>query len=133
MGVGDEEGFKRLRAAELKHGRVAMMASIGAVVQHFVKFPFAEDARGTFGAVFNENALLGVPLLLLFAAVLEGAWREEPSQEPGNFGDPFGLNMYTDEMRSKELSNGRMAMLSVLGIFAAEVATGKDAIEQFGL
>jgi len=47
--------------------------------------------------------------------------------------DPFGLNMYTPEMRSKELSNGRMAMISMLGIFAAELATGKDAIEQFGL
>ena len=73
-----------------------------------------------------------MPLLLLFAAILEGAWREEPSKEPGNFGDPFGLNMYTEDMRSKEINNGRMAMISMLGIFAAEVATGKDAIEQFG-
>jgi len=130
--VGDEEGFKMLRAAELKHGRVAMMASVGAVVQHFVKFPFAESAKGTFAAVFSEDAALGLPLLLLTAAALEGAWREDASKEPGNFGDPLGLNMYSDEMRSKELNNGRMAMISVLGIFAAEVATGKDAMEQFG-
>ena len=41
--------------------------------------------------------------------------------------------MDSTEMRNKELSNGRMAMLSVLGIFAAEFATGKDAFEQFGL
>merc|ERR1712061_532698 len=57
----------------------------------------------------------------------------DASKEPGNFGDPTGLNMYTEEMRSKELNNGRMAMISVLGIFAAEMMTGKDAIEQFGL
>merc|ERR1719436_1817996 len=131
--VGDEAGFRQLRAAELKHGRVAMMASIGALAQHFVRFPFAESARGTFGAVFKEEAQLGIPLLLLVAAMLEGAWREDAAREPGNFGDPMGLNMYSEEMRSKELNNGRMAMISVLGIFAAEVATGKDAMEQLGL
>ena len=43
------------------------------------------------------------------------------------------MNMYNDEMRMNELNNGRMAMISVLGIFAAEMATGKDAIQQFGL
>jgi len=130
--VGDEAGFRQLRSAELKHGRVAMMASIGALVQHFVRLPFAESARGTFGAVLKEEAQLGIPLLLLVAAMLEGAWREDAAREPGNFGDPMGLNMYSEEMRSKELNNGRMAMLSVLGIFAAEMATGKDAVEQLG-
>ena len=33
--------------------------------------------------------------------------------------------MYNDEMRMKELNNGRMAMISVLGIFAAEMATAR--------
>merc|ERR1719440_2674898 len=37
--VGDEDGFRKLRIAELKHGRVAMMASVGAVVQHYLQFP----------------------------------------------------------------------------------------------
>merc|ERR1711948_228022 len=71
----------------------------------------------------------------LFAAcgLLELAWRETSEKEPGNFGDPFGVKIYTPEMREKELSNGRMAMISMLGIWAAELATGKDAIEQFGL
>ena len=38
----------------------------------------------------------------------------------------------TKEGRRRE-NNGRMAMISVLGIFAAEMATGKDAMQQFGL
>ncbi|CAE7763160.1 unnamed protein product, partial [Symbiodinium sp. CCMP2456] len=50
--------------------------------------------------------------------------------EPVGFFDPLG---FTKEMRMKELNNGRMAMISVLGIFAAEMATGKDAMQQFGL
>merc|ERR1711972_1219304 len=130
--VGAEEGFANLRAAELKHGRVAMMASVGAVVQHFVKFPFAESTHGTFTALLSKDVVQATPWLLIAAAALEGTWTEKASKEPGNFGDPLGLNMYSDEMRSKELNNGRMAMISVLGIFAAEVATGKDAMEQFG-
>merc|ERR1719215_2436247 len=32
---GDESGFRTFRAAEIKHGRVAMMAALGAVVQHY--------------------------------------------------------------------------------------------------
>ncbi len=39
--------------------------------------------------------------------------------------------MCTTEMREKEISNG-LAMISVLHIFAAEIATGKDAMRQFG-
>merc|ERR1719436_2365776 len=131
--VGDEEGFRNFRAAELKHGRVAMMASVGAVAQHFVKFPIFEDVKGTFGAGFSpEGIMYSFPLLMLIG-VIEFTWVEGPEKEPGNFGDPLSLDMYTTEMRNKELNNGRMAMMSVLGIFAAEVMTGKDAMQQFGL
>merc|ERR1712146_397767 len=77
--------------------------------------------------------VVGFIALAMACAPVELAWRENPEKEPGNFGDPFGVKMYNEEMRTKELSNGRMAMISVLGIFAAELATGKDAIEQFGL
>merc|ERR1711959_452070 len=49
--VGDEAGFRKLREAEIKHGRVAMMASIGLVGQHFVKFPGFEDAAAGLGAL----------------------------------------------------------------------------------
>merc|ERR1712137_4206 len=130
--VGDETGFNKLRASELKHGRVAMMASIGLVGQHFQKFPGFEKTPAGLGALGTGEGLFGFVGLFVLSAFLELAWREDESKEPGNFGDPFGVNMYNQEFREKEISNGRMAMLSVLGIFAAEIATGKDAIEQFG-
>merc|ERR1712137_1434142 len=85
------------------------------------------------GVMGTGEGVLGFTLLVVASAVLELAWIQDESKEPGNFGDPFGVNMYNEEMRNKEISNGRMAMISVLGIFAAELATGKDAIEQFGL
>merc|ERR550537_338282 len=48
--VGDKAGFRNLRAAEIKHGRVAMMAALGAVVQHYVKFPGFESVPSGLGA-----------------------------------------------------------------------------------
>ncbi|CAJ1406690.1 unnamed protein product [Effrenium voratum] len=133
--VGDERGFRKLRVSEIKHGRVAMMASIGLVGQHFLKFPGFEQSPAGFSVMGRGEGVLGFFGIFLLCALLELAWREEPGsdREPGNYGDPFGVNMYNDEMRMKELNNGRMAMISVLGIFAAEMATGKDAMQQFGL
>jgi len=130
--VGDEKGFSKLRASELKHGRVAMMASIGLVGQHFIKFPGFEKTPAGLGAMGTGEGVFGFFGLFVLSAFLELAWREDSSKEPGNFGNPFGVDMYNEDMRNKEISNGRMAMISVLGIFAAELATGKDAIQQFG-
>jgi len=130
--VGDEEGFNRLRASELKHGRVAMMASVGLLGQHFVKLPGFEKTPAGLAAIFTGEGILGFTVLFFAVAFLELAWREEDGKEPGNFGDPFGVKMYNEEFRTKEISNGRFAMICVMGIFAAELATGKDAIEQLG-
>merc|ERR1712050_328993 len=130
--VGDESGFRKLRSAEIKHGRVAMMASIGALGQHFVRFQGFEKTHGTFGAMLTGEGVCGFVVLFAASGILELAWKDDENKEAGNFGNPFGVDMYNDEMRNKEINNGRMAMISVLGIFAAELATGKDAIEQFG-
>merc|ERR1719499_2649835 len=109
-----------------------MMASVGLLGEHFVKFPGFEKVPAGLRALYTGDGIAGFFLLLFPIAFLELAWREEDGKEPGNFGDPFGVKMYDEEMRTKEISNGRFAMICVMGIFAAELATGKDAIEQFG-
>merc|ERR1712007_78648 len=78
------------------------------------------------------EGVLGFVVLFAASGVLELAWKDDESKEAGNFDNPFGVDMYDDDTRNKEINNGRMAMISVLGIWAAELATGKDAIEQFG-
>lgn len=131
---GDLAGFRNLRAAEIKHGRVAMMAALGAVAQHYVKFPGFEKVPSGLGAVNVAPGTVGFGALFVLAGFLElVAWTEDPSKEPGNFGDPVGLNQYTQEFRERELNNGRFAMFAAIGIIAAELYTGKDAIQQFGL
>lgn len=42
----DQERFYNLRFVELKHGRVAMLAVIGHLVQNYYRFPGAIDLDG---------------------------------------------------------------------------------------
>jgi len=89
---GNENGFRSLRAAEIKNGRVAMMAALGGVVQHFVKFPGFDAVPSGLSAVTTAPGTYGFAALFLVAGALELAlWTEDPSKEPGNFGDPAGL------------------------------------------
>lgn len=133
--VGDEEGFRTLRSAELKHGRVAMMAALGFVVQQYIKIPGFEGVPAGVGALTTSPGSYGVFALFAIAGVLELAvWTEDPKKEVGNFGDPAGLSNifgYDTDMRHKELNNGRMGMFAAIGILAAELLTGKVGTAQF--
>jgi len=135
---GDMEGFRFKRAAELKHGRVCMMASVGCIVEHYVQIPGFNTGRTSFGATWN--AVFMAPGIYIFCTFLFSLmvielslWSQQEDKEPGNFGDPFGVGMYTTDMRNKELNNGRFAMFVMVGIISAELYTGKDAVQQLGL
>merc|ERR1711953_751452 len=81
--VGDKEVFNNLRAAEIKHGRVAMMAALGAVVQHYVKFPGFEKVPAGFSAVLTAPGSYGFIALLAVSAGLELAvWVQDPAKAP---------------------------------------------------
>eukprot|EP00440_Ansanella_granifera_P059293 gb/GFBE01064271.1/.p1 GENE.gb/GFBE01064271.1/~~gb/GFBE01064271.1/.p1 ORF type:complete len:275 (+),score=68.59 gb/GFBE01064271.1/:1-825(+) len=134
--LGDEGKFRELRCAEIKHGRVAMMASVGLLAQCFIRIPafgLKEAPSGIQAATIIPSSW-GFTLVVFAAMVVELLfWVQDSKKEPGNFGDPLGLKMYDLDMRNKEINNGRFAMFAALGIVAAELVTGKDAIEQFGL
>ena len=133
--VGDEAGFRKLRSAEIKHGRVAMMASVGAVIQHFVQFPGFEGVPKGLGAVTTGAGTFGFAALVVISGVLEMfVWKDDENKEVGDYGNPLSLGIplgWSDDMRERELNNGRAAMFAAVGIIAAELATGKDAVEQF--
>eukprot|EP00929_Paragymnodinium_shiwhaense_P025700 TRINITY_DN15477_c0_g2_i1.p1 TRINITY_DN15477_c0_g2~~TRINITY_DN15477_c0_g2_i1.p1 ORF type:complete len:523 (-),score=138.76 TRINITY_DN15477_c0_g2_i1:483-2051(-) len=129
---GDEAGLKNQRAAELVFGGVAMMAAVGAFAQSTSCIPGFQDVKGTFTALGGgDSVLYGTATLFVGSGVLEQIWKQQPGKQAGNFGDPVGLYQSTDEMRVKEIDNGRMAMVIVLGIFGAELVTGRDALSQF--
>lgn len=129
--VGDEEGFRNLRSAELKHGRVAMMAALGAVTQHWIKFPGFDTVPSGIYAVATPPGTYGLVALIAASGALEltiGA--QDPTKEPGDFGDPVGFGQYDEEWRNREINNGRFAMIAIMGIIVAELMTGRDGVEQ---
>lgn len=136
--IGEEDTFRNYRCAELKHGRIAMMASIGAIAQHYVRLPGFDLVRNNsidqiFKEAFRAPGVYSFTLLTLLVLVFElNFWLQLPDREPGNFGDPLGVGMYDREMRDRELNNGRFAMFAASGILAAQSLTGKDAVEQLG-
>lgn len=127
----DEAEFRNLRVAEIKHGRVAMMASVGMVIPHFWKVPGFQDVPSGIGAVFTSEGGAGFGALFLGAGLHELVlWKDDPSKDAGDFGDPFGFAKEINVERNYEINNGRMAMVAVLGQIVAEVVTGKDAVDQ---
>mmetsp|Transcript_135367 Transcript_135367/g.432152 ORF Transcript_135367/g.432152 Transcript_135367/m.432152 type:complete len:124 (+) Transcript_135367:825-1196(+) len=57
-----------------------------------------------------------------------GPWVDGFAKEPGNFGDPADLGKdtgsYDADIQTKELNNGRLAMLATMGVIAVELVTG---------
>jgi len=135
--LGDEEGFRKLRLAEIKHARVAMMAAVGATVQCLWQFPGFEKVPQGIGAVASGNGTIGFGALIVISAALELVfWKQDPNKQVGDFGNPLqpgGAALgYNTDMRNFELNNGRFSMFAAIGIIAAEIVSGKTAIAQLG-
>jgi len=129
----DADAFRKLRVAEIKHGRVAMMASLGMVVPHFWKAPGFEDVPAGLGSLSTAMGAGGFAVLFFGAGLHEIVlWKDDPSKDAGDFGDPFKFGESINVERNYELNNGRMAMFAVLGQVIAEIVTGKDAAQQLG-
>jgi len=137
--VKDEATFNDYRRKEIKHGRAAMMATIGFVVQGYYVIPTMDEVpRGVQAATTYPGSvgLAFVFLIIGFCEMGEFADREK-GMPPGNYQDPArftwsdGYFEYTKDQRSVELSHGRLAMIGVIGTMAAGWYTGLDAIEQW--
>jgi len=137
----DAANYRYYRQAELKHGRVCMLAMLGLFVQHSARVPGLEAVvPNGFGA-----AELGTPsspclgLAVMLAGFLEFNLNDE-GREPGDFGDPADLahssGYYVGphnprDWQNFEINHGRLAMFGVIGTLVAEYATGLDGVEQW--
>jgi len=132
------EKLRRYREVELKHGRVAMAAILGYLVQENFRFPglisFSEeksfaDIPNGLGAL-NEVPGFGWFQIVLLAGVLEaGPFKQDPDALPGDFGVKyFGKKLPDGDEKAdklnKELSNGRLAMMGILGALVEDKITG---------
>lgn len=158
LGLSTGKTFKELkkwRESEVKHGRVAMLAVVGVLLQE-VFAPFYNPETGSTDpgpAIFHFQELEALnPFLFVFLilgiAVVESftiskGWESPEEMRAGGNTiaglrdtyisgdlefDPLGLAPTSDanafiNRRSKELNNGRLAMLAWAGMVVQELAT----------
>jgi hypothetical protein len=150
----NEGTLKRYREAELTHGRVSMLAVIGFLVGEKVEgSSFLFDAS-IKGPAISHLAQVPLPFWIVLAAAIgkleierakigfvepknlpvgrAGALRTE--YIPGNLGfDPLMIKPEDPAefkaMQTRELQNGRLAMLAAAGFMAQELADGKGIFE----
>jgi len=138
-----EGKIKFYREVELKHGRVGMLAALGFLVgENFhplfggnIDVPsylaFQETPLQTFWpAVVAAIAIPEVFSVFSFNSPFGGQpWSIRSDYASGDLGfDPLGMKP-TDpaelaEMQTKELNNGRLAMIAAAGMIMQELATG---------
>jgi len=145
--------LRRWRESEIVHGRVAMLATLGFIVQEQLEdFPVLYNVDGhiTGPAIYHfqqveaRGAVFWLPLL--FAIGIAESYRVglgwatpgsadfnslRDDYEPGFLGfDPLGL-LPSDpaelkSIQTKELNNGRLAMIAIAGFVAQELVSGEE-------
>merc|ERR1719313_642689 len=153
LGFGEKASPERLRwfrEAELKHGRVAMLASVGFLVG---ENPDLKDALFPgLGSDLASKTLTDHNLDNFWYAFVAGVGALEvqffdkfddilsrklsDDYEVGDLGfDPLNLKTEDNfaEKRTKELQNGRLAMLALAGFNAQELTDGKPIWPIHGL
>ncbi len=152
---------KKFREAELKHGRLAMLAVVGFLVQEVFHplFGFGNEYIGPSIRHFqlvssrfpNFWVIVMFAIGLVEARTISRGWENydltrkrsdgvamlKDDYIPGDVGfDPLNLMPTTERefelRRTKELQNGRLAMLAIAGIIAQESVDGKGIFEHLG-
>jgi hypothetical protein len=117
-----------LRESELKHGRLAMIAAL--------LLPISEQFSDNLGIHFFQDNLEFVPasLALMFVSEFSSmvyGWEDpwvkpfalKEEYQPGDLRFNLGAVDSMGTEMDKELNNGRLAMLGVLGMMSQELVT----------
>jgi hypothetical protein len=137
--LGFTENFQNLRylqQAELKHARVAMLATVGFIVTQYVHLP-GEAYQNPNPIAAIAQVGYGVNLQILFGiGIIELVnWDNTFSgtTPPGDYGFDGGFLKNKSEkdiaaMKLKEIKNGRLAMVGIIGMIWAYLSTGQPTL-----
>mmetsp|Transcript_104816 Transcript_104816/g.182196 ORF Transcript_104816/g.182196 Transcript_104816/m.182196 type:complete len:253 (-) Transcript_104816:168-926(-) len=140
-----EGRIRFLREVELKHGRVGMLAALGILVAEQFHPMWGGNIDVPAYIAFQETPLQTYWYIVLFMIVqveclsilsfnspMQEPWSIKSSHQPGRLFigfDPLGITPRDKEklkmMQTKELNNGRLAMLAAAGMIAQELVTGE--------
>ncbi|CAE8586986.1 unnamed protein product, partial [Polarella glacialis] len=136
---GDVATFARRRSVELKHGRIAMLATMGYITPEVAgKFPGYLDPQAGLKFTDVPNGLAAISkvpaagwtqilLYMAFCEVSRGAGSDITNGRPGDFGFYVLTSKDPAEKAKKlnaELANGRLAMMAIIGMFFQDGLTG---------
>jgi hypothetical protein len=142
LGFTNNFDIKWLREAELKHGRVSMLATVGFVASQFASLPMfatlhVDDSNAAPGAV-GTSAMLQIVLSLGIVEVVSNGGNitmdtmfATTDRMPGDLGfDPLNYKKKTSgpdmiKLQMQELKNGRLAMLAIGGMIHHNFVTGE--------
>jgi len=146
---GDVGDFRRRRETELKHGRVAMYATIGYIVPEYFRWPgFCSPSLDlTFEDIPNGLAALGkLPVegwlqIVAWCGFYEiVVYQPQHPTEPGNYykgrWGVFDKRYIPDKQlrRDKlnvEMANGRLAMVAITGMMFQNGIVGSTGPEMW--
>jgi len=132
LGFSDLFDIRFLREAELKHGRVCMLATVGFVAQQYITIPGFQPTPNSVNAVSAAPSSAMATLLFLIGYIESESYGgkitmldmfEGTGRDPGNWGLGAGLLKGKSEeeikdVKLKELNNGRLAMIALGGMIA---------------
>ena len=132
------ETMKKYREAELKHGRVAMLAAWGMITQDMWHPLFNGKLSANPLLAIVQTPKLGVIQILIFIAFIEVIGilnTRRADYEPGNFlgSSQWETGETWENYQLKELNNGRLAMFGSIGMLVGSYITGKGPIEVFSI
>lgn len=116
----DNGDLEKFREAELKHGRVAMLAATGILFQEVARLGDAFPSKNCFEAL-KTAPTLGILQIFFVLGALEARNAGYVGRVPGDRGfDPLNLseNGINEKWALMELKHGRLAMWAVAGMFA---------------
>ena len=150
MGFFDPLGFsktdaatlRKYRESELKHGRVAMLAVFGWLTQE--KFHPLYDGKlsGNPLKALYEVPPFGFVQIIIFTGIVEYVFAQIAAKNKDYTpGDYYGIGSRMEDSKdsswvdfqTRELNNGRIAMIAIEGEISHAALTGKGAHEQIGL